>query len=110
MSRRPVTKPQTGSAVAKGLAALGVPSGASAAVAVGLSAAVAKALPAALDAKAMTTAQDVNELEGDYDLIVVGDGLSTPSLAATRNRVIEKPFTPSGLRSVVEAAIASARR
>lgn len=89
MSRRPAAKPQTGPAVAKGFVALGVASGAASAVAFGLPATVAKALPTALGAKAMATADEITDLEGDYDLIVVGDGVATPGLAATRNRVAE---------------------
>lgn len=90
MTRRPVAaKPQTGPAVGKGLAALGVAPGATAAVAFGLGGAVAKALPAALETRKLAVADSLTDLEGDYDLIVVGDGVATPGLAETRNRVAE---------------------
>lgn len=89
MTRSPVAaKPQTGPTVAKGLAALGVAPGA-AAVAFGVTAAVAKALPDALGTKTLAVAKRLSDLEGDYDLIVVGDGVATPGLAETRNRVAE---------------------
>ncbi|RZJ96640.1 MAG: hypothetical protein EON88_06590 [Brevundimonas sp.] len=90
MTRQPVAaKPQTGPAVAKGLAALGVAPGATTAVAFGVSAAVAKALPAALGVQSIPAIDSLSDLEGDFDLIVVGEGVATLGLAETRNRVAE---------------------
>lgn len=89
MTRRPAAKPQTGPVVARGLAALGVASGAASALAYGLPANVAKALPTALSAKAVALADASSDLDADYDLIVIGDGLAGSTLAETHGRLAE---------------------
>lgn len=102
MSPRPAARPQTGPAVAKGLAALGVASGAGQTLAFGLPSLVTKALPAGLGAGDVVTAAETGELDGDYDLIVVGDGVAGRTLAETRDRVAA---LASRLRSGGEVAV-----